>query len=30
MDRTTRNLMKNIRDNWKEIGGNRREKERRN
>ena len=27
-DRTTRGLMKNIGDNWKEIGGNGREKKR--
>jgi len=28
MDRTTKNLTKNIGDNWKEIGGNEREKRR--
>jgi len=28
IDGITRNLMKNIRDNWKEIGENEREKER--
>jgi len=29
MDGTTRNSMKNIGNNWKEIRGNKREKERR-